>query len=72
MPWRGAALWFAIAFVFHQNLIDQATGAGEVTRQSAPKLYNCLENLCISRGLPTPALKIIETDGLNAFAVGLA
>lgn len=67
----GAALWFAIAFAFHQNLIDQATGATEVTRQNAPKLYNCLENLCISRGLPTPALKIIETDGLNAFAAGL-
>ena len=42
-----------------------------MTRQSAPKLYNSLENLCISRGLPTPALKIIETDGLNAFASGL-
>ncbi len=67
----GAALWFAIAFFFHQKMIDQATGATEVTRQSAPKLYNSLENLCISRGLSTPALKIIETDGLNAFASGL-
>lgn len=66
-----AALWFAIAFGFHQALIDQATGAASVTRADAPKLYNSLENLCISRGLPMPALKIIETDGLNAFAAGL-
>ncbi len=67
----GAALWFAAAFAFHQALIDQATGATSVTRTDAPKLYNSLENLCISRGLPMPALKIIETDGLNAFASGM-
>ncbi len=67
----GAALWFTIAFAFHQALIDQATGASSVTRAEAPKLYNTLENLCISRGLPMPALKIIEAEGLNAFASGL-
>jgi len=67
----GAVLWFVIAFSFHQALIDQATGAASVTRAEAPKLYNSLENLCISRGLPMPALKIIEADGLNAFAAGL-
>ena len=67
----GAGLWFAIAFGFHQALIDQATGATLVTRAETPKLYNSLENLCVSRGLPMPALKIIETDGLNAFASGL-
>lgn len=67
----GAALWFAIAFAFHQALIDGATGASSVTRAEAPKLYNTLENLCISRGLPMPALKIIDADGLNAFASGL-
>jgi heat shock protein HtpX len=36
-----------------------------------PKLYNLLENLCISRGLTMPALRIMETDALNAFATGL-
>src|SRR5271170_7449497 len=66
-----AAVWFVIAFGFHQSVIDYATGAGAVTRDAAPKLYNSLENLCISRGLPMPRLKIIETDGLNAFASGL-
>ncbi len=30
-----------------------------------------LENLCISRGIPTPALRISEEPGLNAFATGL-
>jgi heat shock protein HtpX len=66
-----AGVWFAIAFGFHQQLIDLSTGATDVTREAAPKLYNTLENLCISRGLPMPELRIIETDGLNAFASGL-
>lgn len=66
-----AALWFAIAYVFHQSIIDAATGAAGVSRQDAPKLYNALENLCISRGLPMLQLKIIDTEGLNAFSSGL-
>ena len=48
-----------------------ATGARGVTRAEAPKLYNVLENLCISRGLPMPALQIIDTPALNAYASGL-
>jgi len=42
-----------------------------VTRQQAPRLYNLLENLCISRGLPMPKLKVIESEALNAYATGL-
>jgi heat shock protein HtpX len=66
-----ALVWFAIAYVFNQVIIDVATGARKVERKDEPELYNLLENLCISRGLKTPALRIIETDGLNAFASGL-
>ena len=40
-------------------------------RNEAPRLYNALENLCISRGLPMPALQIIDTPALNAYAAGL-
>jgi heat shock protein HtpX len=67
----GAALWFAIAYLFHQSMISFATGARGVTRLQAPQLYNALENLCISRGLSMPALEIIETPALNAYAAGL-
>lgn len=67
----GAILWFGIAYAFYQNIIDAATGAKPVERKDEPKLYNLLENLCISRGVTMPALRIIETDGLNAFATGL-
>lgn len=66
-----AGLWFVVAFLFHQHMIDAATGAGDVTRAEVPRLYNLLENLCISRGSPTPSLKIIEDGVLNAYASGI-
>ena len=66
-----AAVWFVIAYFAHQTLIGMATGARGVTRAEAPKLYNVLENLCISRGIPMPALQIIDTPALNAYASGL-
>jgi heat shock protein HtpX len=67
----GAILWFGIAYAFYQGIIDAATGARKVERMVEPKLYNLLENLCISRGMTMPALRIIETEGMNAFATGL-
>src|SRR5258705_10793123 len=52
-------------------MIDAVTGGREVTRQQEPRLYNLLENLCISRGITMPKLKVIEDGGLNAFATGM-
>ncbi|QGM96967.1 M48 family metallopeptidase [Methylocystis parvus] len=66
-----AGAWFAIAYLFHQKMIDFATGAHALSRAESPRLYNLLENLCISRGVPIPALQIIESDALNAYASGL-
>jgi heat shock protein HtpX len=73
-PWAtiGTALWVAIAYYFHQNMIDALTGGREVTRAEAPRLYNILENLCISRGITMPKLKVMENDALNAFATGMS
>lgn len=65
------ALWIVIAYFFHQSIIDAVTGGEDVTRQQQPRLYNLLENLCISRGIPMPKLKVMESDALNAFATGL-
>lgn len=67
----GAAAWIVIAYFFHQNIIDAVTGGHDVTRQEQPRLYNLLENLCISRGIPMPKLKIVDSPALNAFATGL-
>src|SRR6266513_3112789 len=66
-----AALWIVIAYFFHQSIVDAVTGGEDVTRQQQPRLYNLLENLCISRGVPMPKLKVMESDALNAFATGM-
>jgi heat shock protein HtpX len=67
----GTLIWIFIAYRFHQSMIDAITGGREVTRTEEPRLYTILENLCISRGITTPKLKIIDTDALNAFATGM-
>jgi heat shock protein HtpX len=72
-PWAtlGTAAWIVIAYLFNQSLIDAVTGASEVTRKEQSRLHNLLENLCISRGIPMPKLKVMEDGALNAFASGL-
>src|SRR5437588_7172494 len=67
----GTALWILIAYKFHQSLIDAVTGGREVSRKEAPRLYNLVENLCISRGITVPKLKLIDDESLNAFATGM-
>jgi heat shock protein HtpX len=67
----GAVVWIFIAYQFHQAMIDAVTGARPVDRREEPRLYNILENLCISRGIPMPTLRVADDDALNAFATGL-
>ncbi|MEO1243836.1 MAG: M48 family metallopeptidase [Pseudomonadota bacterium] len=67
----GAAVWFGIAWLSYQKIIEASVGARGLTRKEAPELYNLLENLCVSRGLTMPRLNVIETPALNAFASGL-
>ena len=67
-----AGVWFLIAWTAHQALINMSTGAKPVTRAEAPELYNLLENLCISRGVPMPKLSVIDAPAMNAFASGVS
>src|SRR6266568_211148 len=73
LPWAtlGTIVWIFIAYHFHQSMIDAITGGYEVSRQQEPRLWNILENLCISRGLTMPKLKLMDSEALNAFASGL-
>lgn len=66
-----AGAWFGVAWFGHNAMINAAMGSHSLTRTEAPELYNMLENLCISRGMTMPALRIIETDAMNAFASGV-
>ena len=63
-------VWLVIWVYFQRKIIFWFTWARAVTRKEEPEIYNLVENLCISRWLPTPNIGIIESQGLNAFATG--
>ncbi|MGL4439835.1 MAG: M48 family metallopeptidase [Bosea sp. (in: a-proteobacteria)] len=67
----GVALWIFIGYRANVAIIGAVTGAKGLERGAAPKLYEMLENLCISRGVTMPKLMIIEDQALNAFASGV-
>ncbi len=66
-----AVVWLVIAYLFNDAMIHRATGARPVARADQPRLYNLLENLCISRGLAMPRLYLIDTEAMNAYASGI-
>jgi len=65
-------VWFLIAFAFNKQIINAMTKSKGLERTDNPKIYNIVENLCISRGLPVPSIQVIEDESLNAFASGLS
>lgn len=72
-PWviGGVLIWFLIAWSANTAMIRKATGARPLQRKENKKVYNLVENLCISRGMKMPKVNIIEDDSLNAFASGI-
>lgn len=67
----GVFLWFVIAFFGHIQIIRQAVGARPLERKANKRVYNLVENLCMSQGMKTPRIHIIDDDSLNAFASGI-
>ena len=65
LPWlpfvlAGVAIWFLIAWWGHGLMIRLATGSKPLQRQEHMRIYNLLENLCISQGMPMPKLLHID------------
>nr|WP_285897896.1 M48 family metallopeptidase [Antarcticibacterium sp. W02-3] len=64
-------IWFLIAYFAHGKMISMATKSKPLERKENMRVYNLVENLCMSVGMKMPAVRIIESDALNAFASGL-
>jgi heat shock protein HtpX len=64
-------IWFAIAYTFNVKMIQNATGAQPLERKDNMRIYNMVENLCISKGMPMPKVNLIPDPSLNAFASGI-
>lgn len=67
----GVAIWFAIAFLFNTSMVRAATGAHSVSRKENPRLYNIVENLCMTAGMDMPKINMVDDPQLNAFASGI-
>jgi heat shock protein HtpX len=59
------AYWFSDSMV-----LSMANARRIESKDEYPDLYNTLENLCITAGLPMPKLYIINDPAPNAFATG--
>lgn len=64
-------IWFVIAYFGHSKMIAMATGAKTLERRNNMRVYNLVENLCMSVGMQMPKVQIIESNALNAYASGL-
>lgn len=64
-------IWFTIAYFANSLMIQYATKSSGLSRKENIRVYNLVENLCISQGMPMPKINVIETSALNAFASGI-
>lgn len=59
-----------ISYYFSSNITLALSRARPVDRKLNPDLYQLVENLAITAGLPTPKIYVIDDTALNAFATG--
>ena len=72
------ALWTILAAIVYAviqyfaagSIATTMVGATEITKKDNPRLYNIVENLSITTGLPMPKVYIIDDQAPNAFATG--
>ena len=73
LPWvvAGVGAWFLIAYCFNAGMVRAATGARPLERRENPRVYNIVENLCMTAGMDMPKINIVDDPQLNAFASGI-
>lgn len=73
LPWvvGGVGLWFLIAYFSNTAMVRAATGARPLERRENPRVYNIVENLCMTCGMDMPKINVVDDPQLNAFASGI-
>lgn len=73
LPWVLVivGIWFAISYFSNTAMIRKATGARPLERRENPRVYNIVENLTMTCGMPMPKINVIDDPQLNAFASGI-
>ncbi len=73
VPWviGGVGIWFCIAYFANVSMVKAATGARTLERRENPRVYNIVENLCMTCGMDMPKINVVDDPQLNAFASGI-
>ena len=65
-----AIIYAVIQYFAASSIAVAMTGAKQIEKKDNPKLYNAVENLSQTAGLPMPKVYIIDDPAPNAFATG--
>ena len=73
IPWvvLGVGIWFAIAYFANSSMVRHAVNSRPLSRRENPRIYNIVENLCMSCGMQMPKVNVVDDPQLNAFASGI-
>ena len=52
----GVLIWFVMAYFFNTLIIKASTGAKSLERKDGKRVYNLVENLCMSQGMKMPKI----------------
>lgn len=66
----GAGIYTVIQYFLAGRQALAITGAQQIQKADNPRLYNIVENLSITTGLPMPKVYIIDDPAPNAFSTG--
>jgi heat shock protein HtpX len=59
-----------LSYWFSDSIVLSMSGAKEISHNTHHDLWNVVENLCITAGLPMPKVYVIDDPAPNAFATG--
>jgi len=65
-----ATIMILIGYFKGDSVALAASGAKPIERRDRPELYDLVENLCITAGMPMPKVYIMHDPSANAFATG--
>lgn len=65
-----AIIYAVVQYFIAGSVATAMTGARQITKKENPRLYNIVENLSITTGLPMPKIYVIDDPAPNAFATG--
>ena len=65
-----AGLYATFQYFAAGSLAVMMSGARQIQKSDNPRLWNVVENLAITEGLPMPKVYIVEDPAPNAFATG--